>query len=245
MDLIVAVSFGLLVPTRILKGATYGGLNVHPSMLPALRGPAPIVHTLLRRLTHTGVTVQTMHPTEFDRGVIIEQTRNPGIPVPGDATTDHLTDCLGPAGARMLCDVIEAGTFVQPNTDDVKSRPDHRDSSYAPKLQPSDREIDWSTWSADKILLRDRVLGRLWDSKLLGKRVVFEGWERIAASDSELASGHGIGQAVVIKHPNDGNDAVAFTTIDPDQLVVPRSATIDGGRKGAGIGTILSLVKPP
>jgi len=35
MSLVIAVSFGLLVPTRILNLATYGGLNVHPSLLPA------------------------------------------------------------------------------------------------------------------------------------------------------------------------------------------------------------------
>lgn len=34
IDLVVAVSFGLLVPPRILKATTYGGINVHPSLLP-------------------------------------------------------------------------------------------------------------------------------------------------------------------------------------------------------------------
>ena len=55
-NLVVAVSFGLLVPARVLKAARYGGLNVHPSLLPEFRGPAPIQHTLLQRKRRTGVT---------------------------------------------------------------------------------------------------------------------------------------------------------------------------------------------
>ncbi|KAM0715344.1 hypothetical protein Q7P37_008842 [Cladosporium fusiforme] len=40
-NLIITVSFGLLVPSRLLHAATYGGINIHPSLLPDLRGPAP------------------------------------------------------------------------------------------------------------------------------------------------------------------------------------------------------------
>ena len=58
INLVIAVSFGLLVPARILNEAKYGGLNVHPSLLPDLRGPAPIIHTLLKQRSHTGVTLQ-------------------------------------------------------------------------------------------------------------------------------------------------------------------------------------------
>ncbi|RMX79403.1 hypothetical protein D0867_16483, partial [Hortaea werneckii] len=98
-DLIVAVSFGLLVPARLINGAKYGGLNLHPSLLPDLRGPAPIQHTLLRHRASTGITLQTMHPTRFDHGMILDQEE---APVPPHSTPEDLVDMLGPLGARML-----------------------------------------------------------------------------------------------------------------------------------------------
>lgn len=44
INLIVAVSFGLFVPPRILNSVEYGGLNVHPSLLPEYVSPIPIYH---------------------------------------------------------------------------------------------------------------------------------------------------------------------------------------------------------
>lgn len=68
INLIVAVSFGLFVPPRLLRAARFGGLNVHPSLLPDLHGAAPIEHAVLLGRPRTGVTVQTLHETTFDGG---------------------------------------------------------------------------------------------------------------------------------------------------------------------------------
>ncbi|KAH0396597.1 Formyltransferase, partial [Aureobasidium melanogenum] len=113
-NLVVAVSFGLLVPPRILNAAKYGGLNVHPSMLPDLPGPAPLHHTLLRRLSKTGVTLQTLHPKHFDQGRIIDQTSASGLAVPDEAsaTLDSLLAWIGPLGADMLYTNIMNGSFA-------------------------------------------------------------------------------------------------------------------------------------
>jgi methionyl-tRNA formyltransferase len=102
VDLIVAVSFGLFVPPRILNLATYGGLNVHPSLLPDLKGPAPIQHALLKRRLYTGVSVQTLHPAQFDGGTVLAQTPSPGIMIPDGANADDLTKRLADEGANML-----------------------------------------------------------------------------------------------------------------------------------------------
>ncbi|OAA62544.1 methionyl-tRNA formyltransferase family [Niveomyces insectorum RCEF 264] len=72
-NLIVAVSFGLFVPARLLRAARYGGLNVHPSLLPDLAGAAPIEHALLAGRTRTGVTVQTLDAQTFDGGRVLLQ----------------------------------------------------------------------------------------------------------------------------------------------------------------------------
>ncbi|SPQ20964.1 8a8ba120-eb7f-4040-8a16-17b0e462029a [Thermothielavioides terrestris] len=112
INLIIAVSFGLFVPQRLLRESKYGGINVHPSLLPDLRGPAPIHHALLAERSHTGITVQTLSPTSFDAGAILLQTPPPGTPIPPACTFQQLHDLLAPAGARMLVEALRQGLHV-------------------------------------------------------------------------------------------------------------------------------------
>ncbi|KAF9882239.1 formyl transferase [Colletotrichum karsti] len=164
INLIIAVSFGLFVPPRLLNLAKYGGLNVHPSLLPDFRGPAPLQHTLLQRRTHTGVTLQTLHHKTFDHGTVLSQTPLPGIPIPENCTTQELHDIVTPLAADMLVDGLRRGLHVPP-LKDVGWKPEGEEVEklcHAPKLTKHDRQINWAEWSADDIVLRQRVLGPLW-----------------------------------------------------------------------------------
>ena len=248
INLIVAVSFGLLVPARLLEAAKYGGLNVHPSRLPDLRGPAPIQHTLLERRSHTGVTVQTMHPTKFDHGTILAQTPEPGLPIPNECTTGKLIEVLGPLGAEMLRSSIEDGSFVPP-IHNLDSELRSITASHAPKIAPQDRKIDWSTWTADDLIVRDRVLGRLWDTttyqrSVYGrddtgscKRVTFQGpWKNAPVPPRTLDNATDVG------YPINGSfqtDRFEFLTAD-GYVISPTAATIEGERKDRGIATLQS-----
>jgi len=58
-----------------MNACQYGGWNAHPSLLPLLRGSAPIQHALCREHAETGVTIQRLHPTKFDRGEIAFQEK--------------------------------------------------------------------------------------------------------------------------------------------------------------------------
>ena len=168
LDLIIAVSFGLFVPPRILNSAKYGGLNVHPSLLPDLRGPAPIHHTLLKRRSHTGVTIQTLHPKHFDQGTILAQTPSPGVLVPPivDAhawgPTGLLTQTLGELGGQMLVDVLRTRAFIPPIPDAGWYSQSDGPVEHAEKITPAHRYIDFSTATAEDLLTRDKVLGHLW-----------------------------------------------------------------------------------
>ncbi|KAH9808837.1 methionyl-tRNA formyltransferase, mitochondrial-like [Teratosphaeria destructans] len=177
VNLVVAVSFGLLVPSRILNGAQYGGLNIHPSLLPELRGSAPIQHALLQRKTKTGVSLQTMHPMKFDHGTILDQVV---AEVKPESNYSELVHQLGPMGAQMLARGIDHGIFVEP-LEEVKN---DIEPSYAPKLTAAERQIDWQMWTSDELLVRDRVLGKLSDFTTYDicrepseppKRVTFDG----------------------------------------------------------------------
>ncbi|KAL8854701.1 MAG: hypothetical protein Q9221_000483 [Calogaya cf. arnoldii] len=165
VNLIIAVSFGLRVPARILTSAEYGGLNVHPSMLPEFPGPAPLHHTLLANRKTTGVTLQTLHPTRFDEGRIVAQTPYPGIEHQA-RTVEELEALTAPLGANMLIQSLKDGSFVPPIREVgwYNGALSSRDFTHASKIGPQDRHLDWTTWSADDILRRQRVIGPLWNT---------------------------------------------------------------------------------
>ena len=252
INLVIAVSFGLLVPARILNGAKYGGLNVHPSLLPDLRGPAPIVHTLLKQRSHTGVTLQTMHPTRFDHGMILDQTPLPGVAVPEGCAPDQLLKMLSPIGAEMLCHGIKHCLFVPPHKDVRGGMPRPDVVEHAPKVTPEDRHIDWSTWTADQILLRDRVLGRLWDQETYRrcsnssvKRISFQGpWRKASKDtvDTHTTASDMAGGPVRVSAAGARDVEFGIKTCD-HQLVMPTAATVDGEKKGTGIAALLHHLK--
>ena len=167
INLIIAVSFGLFVPPRILNAAKYGGLNVHPSMLPDFRGSSPLHHTLLHGLSRTGISVQTLDSKKFDHGVILAQTPKPGIdiPNPDEITVEELTDFLAPKGAEMLLQVLKDRRYVPPleGISSTEAGWKHVLMRMAPKLTTEDRHINWKTWSASEILRKQRAIGPLWN----------------------------------------------------------------------------------
>ncbi|CAG8309304.1 unnamed protein product [Penicillium salamii] len=194
INLIIAVSFGRFVPPRILNGAKYGGLNVHPSILPNFRGPAPLHHTLLAGETNTGVTVQTLHHENFDHGTILSQTPAPGfdVPNPDSCTVLELQSLVAPKGAQMLVESIEKGLYVPPLRDvGWHSSEDKRELIHASKINPEDRHIKWAEWTSADINRRGRVIGPLWSKATCAtgaadgcpsfqqKRVIFTDTEEI------------------------------------------------------------------
>lgn len=131
------------------------------------RGPAPLHHVLLAGRTRTGVTLQTLHPDRFDHGIILAQTPRPGfeIPEPETCTVDELRAFVAPIGADMLIDGIRQQVFVPPLTDVGWYQGRDGDKSFipAPMITPVDRHVAWRLWTADAILRRHRVIGRLWN----------------------------------------------------------------------------------
>ncbi|KAL1865679.1 Methionyl-tRNA formyltransferase [Diaporthe australafricana] len=160
-NLLVAVSFGLFVPPRVLRALRFGGLNVHPSMLPDLRGPAPLQHALLRGRRHAGVTLQTLHEKDFDRGAVLAQTPWPGLPVPEGCDVRQLHDLLAEKGAELLVDGLKRRVFVPPYLPQGWT-PTEEDLDAgllwdAPKVTKLDSMVDWAgwTWGRDKTLYPD------------------------------------------------------------------------------------------
>lgn len=128
----------------------------------SFRGAAPLHHTLLSNTEMTGVSLQTLHPSKFDHGVILAQTapfRH------GAQTVQELEKILAPKGAKLLLQGIRDRVFVNPPKEiNDRSAPEQEKAIRpAPKLSKDDRHIDWQSWTAEKIERKSRVIGPLWN----------------------------------------------------------------------------------
>ncbi|KAJ9085067.1 Methionyl-tRNA formyltransferase, variant 2 [Entomophthora muscae] len=151
-DLAIAVSFGYFIPKRILAGFPYGGVNVHPSLLPKYRGAAPLLHTLWNGDSTTGVTVQELSVQSFDAGRILNQCETPVSP-----TEDYLTlhNRLSEKGAQMLVDTLERWDYFQANGWEQ----DPTKVSHSPKLDRTCSFVNWESDSPELIMRRYLSLG--------------------------------------------------------------------------------------
>lgn len=152
-NLAVAVSYGNLIPASFLQSLSFGGLNVHPSILPRYRGASPLQYAIMNRDAFTGVSVQTLHPTKFDHGEVLWRSQ------PYDLENKHITlpelsHDLGLVGAQGLCEVIENHLApVAGPTYDVKP-------SKAPVTNPKMCKIDFRA-SAAQTDAKGRALMKL------------------------------------------------------------------------------------
>lgn len=103
-ELLVAVAFGKIFRPYFLAIFARGGLNLHPSLLPQWRGPAPIPAAILSGAERTGVTVQRL-AAEVDAGAILAQR---GQPLDGTETSASLAPRLARLGAVLLREVVDA-----------------------------------------------------------------------------------------------------------------------------------------
>ncbi|KAF2117814.1 formyl transferase [Lophiotrema nucula] len=240
-NLVIAVSFGLFVPPRILCAAKYGGLNVHPSLLPDLRGPAPIHHTLLKKRKMTGVTIQTLHPKHFDHGTIIAQTPPPGLPldVVPELTPAKLTSVLGKAGAKMLVDVLKNQAFLHPLRDHGWYGSTDNPIDHAEKITKQHRFVDHDNSIGEDVDRRNRVLGNLWCTLPNGKRVILDdirlsNFPKPSRQEDDYQGKPGL--------MINANDDLVLRTGDGCELKI-HACTVEAGRRGEGGETVKSALK--
>jgi methionyl-tRNA formyltransferase len=97
-DLIITAAFGQILPKEILEAPTYGCINVHASLLPELRGGAPIHYAIIQGKKKTGITIMYM-VEKLDAGDIITQVE---VPITEEDNVGTLHDKLSEAGADLL-----------------------------------------------------------------------------------------------------------------------------------------------
>lgn len=162
-DISVVVAYGQILRREVLELPPLGSVNVHASLLPELRGAAPINWAIIRGFEETGVTIMQM--TEgLDAGPILAQQATPIGP---DERASDLWARLSEMGAALLVEtlaLIEIGA-VQP------VEQDHELATYAPRLTREDARIPWDQ---DAITI-DRLVRGL--DEVPGAWTTWSGWE--------------------------------------------------------------------
>lgn len=132
-DLFVVASYGKIIPQNILDIPKFKTLNIHPSLLPKLRGPSPISSAILNE-NETGVSIMRLD-SEMDHGPILAQEK---INIDWPPYADELEKISAKVGAQMLAKTIP--DWIKGNLKEIEQ--DHSFATFCEKIIKSDGEID-------------------------------------------------------------------------------------------------------
>ena len=141
-DLIIVVAFGKILPKEILESVKYGCINIHASLLPKLRGAAPIQWSILNGEKETGVTSMQMDVGLDTGDMLIKKA----VAIDENITAEELFDKLSAMGAEVLIETIEA----LKNNELKPEKQDNTLSNYAPIITKELCPIDF-TKSAQEV----------------------------------------------------------------------------------------------
>ncbi len=136
-DLFVVASYGKILPKEILEIPKHSTINVHPSLLPKLRGASPIQSAILFGEKETGTTIMLMNE-KMDEGPILAQ-QELRIKI-HELRFKNLENELAKLSGKLLIEVIPKWIAGK-----IKSLPqDHSKATYTKLITKKDGKIDWS-----------------------------------------------------------------------------------------------------
>ncbi|MFD2044051.1 methionyl-tRNA formyltransferase [Ornithinibacillus salinisoli] len=135
-DIIVTAAYGQLLPNELLETPPFGCINVHASLLPELRGGAPIHYAIMQGKKETGITIMYM-VEKLDAGDILTQR---SILIEGDDHVGSMHDKLSVLGAELLQETLPnlfAGSITPRKQDEEKA-------TFASNIKRDQERIDWN-----------------------------------------------------------------------------------------------------
>lgn len=135
-DLLVVFGFNWKIPAFVREIPRLGAINIHGSLLPKYRGPAPVLWAIRNGDPEIGVTIHRMDDG-FDTGPILAQTD--GIPIEDDVSQDLLRPRINSVIPDLLRRAIELVRAGFPG-----ERQNDAEASYAGFLEPESAQVDWS-----------------------------------------------------------------------------------------------------
>lgn len=134
-DIIITCAYGQIIPRELLECPRLGCINVHASLLPKLRGGAPIHKAIIEGHTKTGITIMYMN-TRMDEGDIIAQKE---IEISNTDTVSTLHDKLSEMGRDLLLEVLPS---IIDGTNERKPQ-DNSQATYAFTIKKEDEKINF------------------------------------------------------------------------------------------------------
>lgn len=202
-DLVVVVSFGLIIPKWFLDIPIIGAINVHPSALPKYRGPSPIQWAIWNGETETAISIIKMNE-RMDAGNIIFQEE---VPLDRREDSHSLSERLAVRTAEILpgfvCDVEEKGMANGTVQDEGLA-------TYTPIIRKEMGLIDWHC-SSTEILRQIRALVE-WPTAytyLDGKQLKLYGANVRGNQDSNGSNGLGPGTVAGVT-----KEGIVISTVD-------------------------------
>ena len=148
-DIIITAAYGQLVPDKILEIPEHKCINVHGSLLPKLRGGAPIQYSILEDHKKTGITIMYM-VKKLDAGDMISKVE---VDILDSDNYETLHDKLSVAGRDLLNETLPkifSGDIAPEKQDDEQA-------TFARNILREDEKIDWNT-SAREVFNKVRAL---------------------------------------------------------------------------------------
>ena len=135
-DIFVTCAYGQIIPKELLDAPRLGCINVHASLLPRLRGGAPIQKAIIDGHTKTGITIMYMDE-KMDSGDIIKQRE---IPIEYEDTAESLHDKLAILGRDLLLETLPS--IIEETNERIKQ--DEIKVTYAPTIKREDERLDFN-----------------------------------------------------------------------------------------------------
>ena len=173
-DMIVTCAYGQIIPKEILDYPRLGCINVHGSLLPKLRGGAPIHHAIMDGLDETGITIMYMD-VSMDSGDIISQR---SIPITDSDNVGILWDKLSLLGRDLLLDTLPS--IIDGTNDRIKQ--DESLVTFGYNVKREEEHVDFNNtsrkvfnhirglnpWPSAYVILDDQEM-KIYDSEILDK----------------------------------------------------------------------------
>ena len=170
-DIIITCAYGQIIPKEILTFPKLGCINVHASLLPKLRGGAPIHHAIIDGYDKTGITIMYMDE-KMDNGDIISQEE---MTITDDLTTEILHDKLSQMGARLLIKTLP--DIINGTNHRIKQN--EQEVTFGFNITKEDEHVDFNktakevfnqirglnSWPGAYAMLDDKRI-KIWSSKI-------------------------------------------------------------------------------
>ena len=140
-DIIITCAYGQIIPNELLACSEYGAINVHASLLPKLRGGAPLHKSIIYGYKETGITIMYM-TDKMDAGDIIEQE---STMITDEDNVGTIHDKLSTMGANLLIKTLPS-IFNKTNK---RIKQDETLVTYAYNITREEEQIDWNKTSLE------------------------------------------------------------------------------------------------